>query len=257
MQDIVRAGAYPIQRATGLAGYLKERSKKMSNLLATESMGYYEKVSDMWAGSARHYSSAQELAPEDDIRDEDDEKDAAMAARRFREHFSLPEGEQLLASYYTWFHRVLPLYGKIYVSNKHLCYRSLLPGTRTKMVLPLKDIEAANKEKGYRLGYCALVVVIKGHEEIFFDFRLPQLRDDCAITLILSMEAARKDLQDSTLLTLDEKEAAASAKAEHDALQQARRSETSDSDIMLTRNMTTSSSKFTASRRCLHRANNL
>jgi sterol 3beta-glucosyltransferase len=240
VQDLMRAGSYPLQRASGLAGFLRDRSKKMSNLLATESMGYYEKVSDMWVGGARHYNSARELAPEDDIRDEDDDKDAAMAAKRFREHFSLPETEQLIASYFTYMHRVLPLYGKIYISNKHLCYRSLLPGTRTKLVLPLKDIEAANKEKGYRLGYCALVVVIRGHEEIFFDFRSPGNRDDCAITLILTMEGARKNLQGSTLLTPEEKVAADIAKAEYDALHQARQTDCSEKDSPLNRPVTES-----------------
>jgi len=103
----------------------------MSNLLATESMGYYEKVSGMWAGNSRHYGSVEGMAPDDDIPDDLDEKGDAFHAQRFRQHFALPESEQLLASYYGFLHKVLPLYGKIYLGNKHLCYRSLLPGTRT------------------------------------------------------------------------------------------------------------------------------
>jgi sterol 3beta-glucosyltransferase len=133
IQDLLRAGTIPLQRASGLAGFLRERSKRMSSLVATESMGYYEKVSEMWAGGGRHYSSAEGVAPDDGVHDADDEEDAAMATKRFRDHFALPESEQLIASYYTFFHRVLPLYGKIYVSNKNFCFRSLLPGTRTKV----------------------------------------------------------------------------------------------------------------------------
>lgn len=133
IQDLLRAGRYPLQRASGLANFLRERSRRMSSLVATESMGYYEKVSEMWAGGGRHYSTADGLAPDDGVRDVDDDEDAAMAAKRFRDHFALPESEQLIASYYTYFHRVLPLYGKIYISNKHFCFRSLLPGTRTKV----------------------------------------------------------------------------------------------------------------------------
>jgi sterol 3beta-glucosyltransferase len=75
---------------------------------------------------------------------------------------------------------VLPLYGKIYISDRTFCFRSLLPGTRTKLILPLKDIENVDKEKGFRFGYSGLVVVIKGHEEIFFEFGQPDTRDDCA-----------------------------------------------------------------------------
>ena len=133
IQDFVRAGTYPLQRASVIAGFLRERSKRMSNLVATESMGYYEKVSEMWVGGGRHYNTVEGLAPGDDIRDPEDEEDAASAAQRFRDHFALPETEQLIASYYTYFHRVLPLYGKIYLSNNHFCYRTLLPGVRTKV----------------------------------------------------------------------------------------------------------------------------
>jgi len=49
LQDLLKAGSYPLQRAAGFAGYLKSRSSRMSKLLATESMGYIEKVSGMWA----------------------------------------------------------------------------------------------------------------------------------------------------------------------------------------------------------------
>lgn len=135
IQDFVRAGTYPLQRASNLAGFLRERSKRMSNLVATESMGYYEKVAEMWAGGGRHYNTVEGLAPDDGIRDPEDDEDVTSAAQRFRDHFALPETEQLIASFYTYFHRVIPLYGKIYISNKHFCYRTLLPGVRTKVCI--------------------------------------------------------------------------------------------------------------------------
>lgn len=218
LQDLVKAGSYPIQRATGLAGYLRKQSKQVGSMLATESMGYYEKMSDMWAGGGRHYGSIGALTPDDDVRDSEDESKATRDTQRFRGHFALAESEQLIASHYTYMHRVLPLYGKIYIGSKHLCYRSLLPGTRTKIKIPLRDIEAATKEKGYRLGYCALVVAIRGHEEVFFDFGSVGHRDDCAITLLLSVEQARTTLKASGLLTQDEVSATEAAKAEYDAL---------------------------------------
>jgi len=131
-QGLMSAGAYPLQRASGIAGYLKSRSKHMSNLLATESMGYYEKVSGMWAGGGKHYGAAEGLAPDDQVQDPEDEEDATNHGERFRAHFALPDSEELYATYFGSLHRVLPLYGKIYISNKHVCFRSLLPGTRTK-----------------------------------------------------------------------------------------------------------------------------
>jgi sterol 3beta-glucosyltransferase len=138
VQSFIHAAA-PMQRASGIAGYLKNRSKRMSNLLATESMGYYEKVSGMWAGGSRHYGS-HEGAPDDDIFDDADEKGDEYHAQRFRNHFALPPSEQLEASYFGHLQRVLPLYGKLYIGSKHLCYRSLLIGTRTKVSTILSRI---------------------------------------------------------------------------------------------------------------------
>jgi sterol 3beta-glucosyltransferase len=88
--------------------------------------------------------------------------------------------------------------------------------------LPLKDIESVNKETGYRFGYYGMVVVVRGHEEIFFDFPDVQLRDDCVVTLILSQQAVQQQMRDSGLLDEDEERMAEVAKAEHQALLEAR-----------------------------------
>jgi len=133
LQQLVKAGAYPLQRAAGFAGYLRNRSKKMSNLLATESMGYVEKVSGMWAGGRKHYGDAEGVMPDDRLDDLEDKEDAVGHGDRFRAHFALPESERLQATYFGYLHRVLPLYGKIYIGNTKFCFRSLLPGTRTKV----------------------------------------------------------------------------------------------------------------------------
>ena len=221
LHQLVKVGAYPLQRAAGFAGYLRSRSKRMSNLLASESMGYVEKVSGMWAGGRKHYSDAEGVLSDDRLQDLDDENNPAKHGDRFREHFALPASEKLQATYFGYLQRVLPLYGKIYVSNKNVCYRSLFKGTRTKMVLPLKDIETVDKEKGFRFGYSGLVFVIRGHEELFFEFSEPEARDDCAIT-ILEKLGSMKYLQDSGLLTQEDKEEAETAKAENKMLQEAR-----------------------------------
>jgi sterol 3beta-glucosyltransferase len=133
LQELVKAGSYPLQRAAGFAGYLKDHSKRMSSLLATESMGYFEKVSGMWTGGRRHYDDPVGLMPDDDLGDPEDEEDIAEHGDRFRTHFALREVEKLQATYFGFLHRVLPLYGKIYISNRSFCFRSLLPGTRTKV----------------------------------------------------------------------------------------------------------------------------
>ncbi|MCJ1386424.1 Sterol 3-beta-glucosyltransferase [Xylographa soralifera] len=221
LQQLVKAGSYPLQRAAGFAGYLRRGSKRMSNLLATESMGYVEKVSGMWAGGRRHYGDAEGIVAEHGRDETIDEDDPDGYGDRFRAHFALPAAEKLQATYFGYLHRVLPLYGKIYISNRSFCFRSLLPGTKTKMVLPLKDIENVDKEKGFRFGYSGLVIVIRAFEELFFEFRQADLRDDCAVTLLQNLESIRY-LHESGLLTQEDKAEAATAKAEHKMLQAAR-----------------------------------
>lgn len=137
LQELVKAGAYPLQRAAGFAGYLKNHSKKMSNLLASESMGYIEKVSGMWTGARRHYKEPSGMAAGNQLDDPDEDEDALEYGDRFRAHFALPSTEKLQATFFGYLYRVLPLYGKIYISNRSFCFRSLLPGTRTKVSSPM------------------------------------------------------------------------------------------------------------------------
>ncbi|KGQ00926.1 hypothetical protein PAAG_12396 [Paracoccidioides lutzii Pb01] len=218
LQELMKVGSYPLQRA---AGFLKSRSKRMSNILATESMGYFEKVSGMWIGGRKHYGEGQAVLSDDRMVDPEDEEQGCGHGQRFRAHFALPPSEKLVATYFAYLHRVLPLYGKLYISNRKMCFRSLLPGTRTKMILPLKDIENVEKEKGFRFGYHGLVVIISGHEELFFEFNTADGRDDCAVTLHQNLESVRY-LVESGLFAQQEKEEAEAAMAEHQMLQEAR-----------------------------------
>ncbi|CAG8961343.1 hypothetical protein HYFRA_00013804 [Hymenoscyphus fraxineus] len=229
LQTLVKAGAYPLQRAAGFAGYLNRHSKRMSTLLATESMGYVEKVSGMWKGGKKHFDMPPGMAPDDDAYGTVDEEEAAASGDNFRKHFALPDTEVLQASYFGCLQRVLPLYGKIYISNRSFCFRSLF--TRTKLILPLKDIENAVKEKGSRFGWFGLVVVIKGHEELFFEFKPADLRDDCTITLLQNIGTI-KYLQESGILAIEEKEDADIASAEYKALQQARLQQLSQDTVL-------------------------
>lgn len=95
------------------------------------------------------------------------------------------------------------------------------------MILPMKDIENVVPEKGFRFGYSGLVIGVRGHEEIFFEFRHADVRDDCTVTLLGIVETARV-LEESRLLTEEEVEAMKAAKAEHDLLEKARRASNSN-----------------------------
>lgn len=213
---------YPWQKASELAGHFRKGSKQMSSLLATDSMGYVEKVSGMWAGKTRHYNTTNELLTDDHVRGMEDEEKAAKDQESFRSHFAFGEGEELHVSYFTSLHRVIPTYGKIYISNRHFCFRSLIdvPGfARTKMVLPLKDIEDVEEDKGYRIRGYGLVIVIRGRDELFFEFRDAVTRDDCAITMKQKLEQLRY-MGESALIPEDEVIQAEVAKEEKEMLDQ-------------------------------------
>ncbi|GAP91535.1 putative autophagy-related protein 26 [Rosellinia necatrix] len=233
LQNLTKIGTYPLQRASVLASYLNHTSRKMGGILATESMGYMEKVSGMWKGGRKHYHGTPGLRIDEAEDDEDDGTDGkhTTAMERFRAHFALPETEMLRATYFGFLLRVLPLYGKVYISDRHFCFRSLLPGTRTKLILPLKDIETTDKEIGFRFGYSGLVVVIRGHEELFFEFNQADVRDDCAVTLLRSLESTRY-LGDAELLE-DSPGEKDDALAERDALNEARLLEGTEHELKM------------------------
>ncbi|KAK8070244.1 Sterol 3-beta-glucosyltransferase, partial [Apiospora phragmitis] len=229
LQNIAKMGAYPLQRAGHFAGYLNRTSRQMGNLLATESMGYVEKVSGMWKGGRKHYEQSTALNPEDSFQDDEDEADVKAANERFHSHFLLPESDKLQATYFCHMLNVLPLYGKIYLSQRHFCFRSLLPGTRKKLILPLAHIETVDKEKGFRFGYQGLVVIIRGHEELFFEFAQPVVRDDCAVSVLQNLDRARF-IRESQYFDSEDIQRAKDALAEREALNAARLKEFPDQD---------------------------
>jgi sterol 3beta-glucosyltransferase len=100
------------------------------------------------------------------------------------------------------------------------------------MILPLKDIENVDKEKGFRFGYSGLVITIRGHEELFFEFGQVDTRDDCAITLMQNIDDIRL-LVESGFLSKEEKRGAEAAKLEHQMLQDARNEEPDCHDLQL------------------------
>jgi sterol 3beta-glucosyltransferase len=90
-----------------------------------------------------------------------------------------------------------------------------------QIIIPMRDIENVNKERGFRLGYHGLAVVIRGHEELFFEFSKAEYRDECAIGILRLLETIKYMDDNETLSSgLDSDEEA--AKAEHDLLQEAR-----------------------------------
>ncbi|AMD19532.1 HCL619Cp [Eremothecium sinecaudum] len=146
----------------------------------------------MWNALPIHYAAeGLDLFAKDDELLMSDPVEAKAADKRFKEHFSLTDDESLIASYYTYLNRNMPWYGKVYLGKSVICFRSLLPGSKTKMILPLRDIENSYKEKGFRFGYFGLVIVIHGHEELFFEFALQRSRDDAEYLILKVIDTLR------------------------------------------------------------------
>ena len=227
-----RALASPLQHAFTLAGAVRNQGKRVSSYLSSSPKSYYDKFSGAIAGGKRHYSEADGLAPADQIQDAEDDLDTADHERRFQQHFALPETERLRAVYYCWLHRVLPLYGKVYMSDRRFCFRSLLYGTRTKLVVPFRDIDNVGKEKGFRWGYPGMVLLIRGHEELFFDFGNHALRDDCVVTVLRGLDVTKAALE-SVILTEEEKFDADAAAAENELLHGVRQDNPAEQDHKL------------------------
>ena len=91
------------------------------------------------------------------------------------------------------------------------------------MMMPIRDILSTEKTRATRFGQHGLVVIIKGHEELFFEFSAEDRRDAFVNLLEHQMEDARKRIasgvqppptQDQRdALVIEEFEATASAKS--------------------------------------------
>lgn len=65
------------------------------------------------------------------------------------------------------------------------------------MMIPIRDILATEKQKAFRFGHHGLVVVIKGHEELFFEFNSIERRNACAQMIEKLVEELRqKEMED-------------------------------------------------------------
>lgn len=124
-------------KGVDVADWLQQRSSKVSSQVGTmlaspvgtTIQSGVGKVSQLWNGDYSQTQHAKWVYEETakDMKDQNPEE-------RFQTHFSLPQTEKLLGAYYGYVFRTFPFYGKIYLSKRHLCFRSLLPGIKTKVL---------------------------------------------------------------------------------------------------------------------------
>ena len=80
-----------------------------------------------------------------------------------------------------------------------------------------------------------MVITVRGHEEIFFDFGDSEVRDTCVVAVLGKLEAIHpgRHLAESAFYSEEDMQAAEIAKAEHKALQEARRADRLEHDVEL------------------------
>jgi sterol 3beta-glucosyltransferase len=64
------------------------------------------------------------------------------------------------------------------------------------MIIPIRDIYGLKAQKAFRFGHHGLIVVIKGHEEIFLEFSSTERREACVTLLEQLMEDVRVRAED-------------------------------------------------------------
>ncbi|KAK1232385.1 Sterol 3-beta-glucosyltransferase [Marasmius sp. AFHP31] len=115
------------------------------------------------------------------------------AVEKFRSAFAYDEKETLLGYFPGYIFRLLPVYGRLYISTNHFCFKSTGPlNSRTRMTLPIRDILSVEMSKATRFGHHGLIVIIKGHEELFFEFGAEDKRDAFVTLLERQMEDVRR-----------------------------------------------------------------
>lgn len=119
-------------------------------------------------------------------------KDREIRQKHFQEHFSFNADKTLVATYYAHLFRSIPVFGTVYLGMSELCFRSLLPGVSTKMILPLNEIIGLLKEKGLDLAYSGLIINTTSQSNLFLEFYSQKARDDCLNLLHKQIEQYRK-----------------------------------------------------------------
>lgn len=140
-----------------------------------KSINVFSSLSNLFTSNPSHYY-------QDEMNDPyyvSDEEERAAALKHYIQHFAV-KNPVLLASYYVCLQRTgLPIYGKLYFGQEEICFRSLLPGVSTKMILPLNNVEMITKAGGIKLPYYALRIIMHGADECFLEFGSQAARDDC------------------------------------------------------------------------------
>lgn len=171
---------------------LKDPKKPKTSVLKLfkRSFRTVSSMGGIWLAKPNHYVRSGEKDPYY----VEDEYERHTREQRFRKHFSLSKDTRLVALYYAHLRRAIPVYGKLYLGSDNLCFRLLLPGLSTKMILPLKDVENCAVEQGLAIKYLGLVLTVQGVEELVLEFGTAKGRNDCQRMIARQVDSAVGEL---------------------------------------------------------------
>lgn len=138
---------------------------------------------DMGSSIYSNFSVLEESEAAAADRQKEESMKEQESLEQFRSCFSLPDEEELLHHTSTNLYRILPVSGRLFVSTNYVCFRSSRLATktigRTMMILPRKEIISVAKNNAVQYGRHGLVIIVRGHEELFFEFISTHRRDQC------------------------------------------------------------------------------
>ncbi|RSH83015.1 Sterol 3-beta-glucosyltransferase [Saitozyma podzolica] len=119
---------------------------------------------------------------------ESGQREDEETSRKFGSVFSLSEKEVLIDHFPGYLYRFLPVWGRFSVSTNYFCFHSSQLLHKTEMIIPIRDLYGLKAQRELRFGHSGLIVVIKGHEELFLEFSSSRCRKACVALLEKRME---------------------------------------------------------------------
>ncbi|ORY84459.1 hypothetical protein BCR37DRAFT_267731 [Protomyces lactucae-debilis] len=169
------------------------------------------------AKTAGHVVTGGVFASKDEPMGEADQQ----ANETYRLKFGLRDDTRLLRTFQAFYMKVLPSPGELSIGENHICYDAHTPAYKVRVKLPLEDIETVKKEKGFKFAFSGIVINIRAHEPMFFEFSSSSERDRC----LDFIEGARDNLENVKERQRPKIEEIAKqqklAKEEHDAIENA------------------------------------
>ncbi|WOO84798.1 Sterol 3-beta-glucosyltransferase [Vanrija pseudolonga] len=121
---------------------------------------------------------------------------------KFRRTFGVPESDQLLDHFTGYLYRLIPVRGRFYISENYFCFRSYQKIYKTTMIVPIRDMFGVKPQNAFRFAHHGLILIVKGHEEVFIEFSSSDRRSECMRLLEERIEAIRLDtdvIEDKTI----------------------------------------------------------